>query len=326
MSSSISRRHFTAGVAGVALAAPGLARAADYPQRPVRIVTGFAPGGPADVLARVLAAHLGEKLNGTFIVENHPGAGGNIGCNFVARAEPDGTTLMVHTSALVINPSLYKKKPYDVVRDFTPLMELATSPNIFFTNPQSGLTSMADVVARAKADPQALSFSSAGIGTPPHLSGELLKLRAGIQMVHVPYPGGGPCVAAVLQGTVQLGCVSMQATLPMIAAGKLVPLAVTGRSRSPNLPNVPTMIEAGFPDFVTDTFMAFIGPAHMPQPVVEVLVRTTQAILNDAQVHQQLFTEGYEVLAGGPDAMAARIAREVPMWAALIDKAGVGQV
>ena len=324
MTISISRRLLLGGAAGLGLA--GSAQAAGYPTRTVKLVTGFAPGGPADVLARVLAAHLGEKLGGTFIVENHPGAGGNIGCNFVARAEPDGTTLMVHTSALVINPSLYKKPPYDVVHDFTPLMELATSPNIFFTSPESGLKSMADVVARGKADPTAWSFSSAGIGTPPHLTGELFKLRAGIQMVHVPYPGGGPCVQAVLQNTVPLGCVSMQATLPMIGAGKLVPLAVTGRTRSPNLPDVPTMIEAGFPDFVTDTFMAFIGPAKMPQPIVDVIVTTSQAILNDSVVHQQLFTEGYEVLARGPAAMAQRIAVEVPMWADLIARAGVEKV
>ncbi len=323
---TISRRLLMGGAAGFALAAPHAALAAGYTDRTVKIITGFAPGGPADVLARVLAAHLGERLTGSYIAENHPGAAGNIACGLVSRAEPDGTMLLVHTSAFVINPSLYKKKPYDATTDFTPLVELATSPNIFFTNPSTGLKSMADVVARAKADPTALSFSSAGIGTPPHLTGELLKLRAGIQMTHVPYPGGSPGTLAVLQNTVPLGCVSMQTTLPFIATGQLVPLAVTSAKRTPNLPNVPTMLELGYDDFVTETFIMMVGPPKLPGAIVNVLVPATQAILKDPAVQQPLFKEGYEVLARGPDHLAKRITTEVQMWHDLIEKAGIAKV
>jgi len=323
----ISRRMAMTGMAAMAgLARAHPARAGAYPDRPVKIVTGFAPGGPADVMARILAGHLGERLHGTFIVENHPGAGGNIGCNFVARAAPDGTTLLVHTSALVINPSLYKKPPYDVVADFTPLVELATSPNIFFTNPATGLRSIADLVARAKQGSEQISFASAGIGTPPHLSGELLKLRAGIQMTHVPYPGGGPCVQAVLQNTTTIGSNALPPTLPLIASGQLVPLAVTWPTRWHTLPNVPTMLELGYDGFVNDTFQAFMAPAHLPAAIQDLLVRETLATLAEPAVRAQLEGEGYQVLAGGPQAMAARIAREVPMWRDLIDRSGIEHV
>ena len=326
---AISRRVLL-GAAGGVLAGGMLAgrsvRAAPYTDRVVKIVTGFAPGGPADVIARVIAAHLGERLGGSFIVENHPGAAGNIGTRFVAHAAPDGTTLLVHTSALVINPSLYKTVPYDVVRDLTPLVELANTPNIFFTNPATGIKSIADLVARAKADSAAVSFASAGIGTPPHLSGELLKLRAGIQMTHVPYPGGGPCVQAVLQNTTTIGSNAMPPTIPLIASGQLVPLAVTWRERWPGLPHVPTMLELGFPEFVTDTFFAFMGPANLPKPIQTTLAETTIAILKDPAVGKLLLDEGYQVQAHGPDGMAQRIATEVPMWRDLIEKSGLEKV
>jgi tripartite-type tricarboxylate transporter receptor subunit TctC len=320
----LSRRLLLSGAGAVALS--GRAKAAGYTDRTVKIVTGFAPGGPADVLARLLAGHLGERLSGTFIAENRPGAAGNIACNLVARAEPDGTLLLVHTSAFVINPSLYKRKPYDAAKDFTPLVELATSPNLIFTNPATGLKSLGDVLARAKADPAALSFSSAGIGTPPHLSVELLKLKAGVSLTHVPYPGGGPAVQAVLQNTTPLGCVSMQTTLPFIAAGQLVPLAVTSAKRSPNLPNVPTMIELGFPDFITETFISMVGPAKLPQSIIDPLVQATQSVLRDPVIAKTLFNEGYEVLARGPAELAKRIDTEVPMWRDLIERAGIEQV
>jgi tripartite-type tricarboxylate transporter receptor subunit TctC len=328
MANNISRRLVFGGAGGltISLVAPRSPRAAFYPERPVKIVTGFAPGGPADVLARILAAHLGKVMGGTFIVENHPGAAGNLGCGYVARAAADGYTLLIHTSALVINPSLYKKVPYDVVQDFTPLVELATSPNIFFTSPATGMKTIADVVARAKAAPTALSFASPGIGTPPHLSGEMLKIKAGIQMTHVPYNGGGPCVEAVLQNTTSLGCNAMPPTLPLIASGQLVPLAVTWRTRWPTLPDVPTMVEAGYPGFVTDAFFAFMAPAQLPQAIQDALVKATQSILNDPPVRQLLFTDGFEVLANGPAGMAKRISDELPMWRELIAKAGIERV
>lgn len=317
----LTRRAALIATAG--LLAGGRAEAAGYPDRPVRIIVPFAPGGPTDLIARIVAGHLGERLGGAFIVDNRPGAGGNIGCGFVAHAEPDGYTLLVHSSALVVNPGLYKKVPYDPVRDLAPLVELGTSPNIFIANPKSGLKSIADVVARAKADPTALSYASAGIGTTPHLSGELLKLKAGIQITHVPFGGGGPGMQATIAGTTPIGCVSLPPTLPMIAAGSLVALAVTGKTRWPTLPDVPTMVELGYPGFVTDTFQSFMAPAKTPQPVVDALVQATLAILNDPTIHAQLQAEGYDVLANGPAGMEKRITDELPMWHELIVKSGI---
>ena len=325
MSKNFTRREALLTAAGVAAGLAGVrpAWAAGYPERPVKIIVPFAPGGPTDLMARVMAGYLGERTGGTFVVENHAGAGGNIGCGLVAHAEPDGYTLLIHSSALVVNPGLYKKVPYDIGKDLAPVMELGTSPNIFFANPTTGIKTMADLVARAKADPKALSYASAGIGTTPHLSGELLKLKAGIQMTHVPYGGGGPGMQAVLQNTTPIGCVSLPPTLPFIKGGQLIALGVTGKTRWPELPNVPTMIELGFPGFVTDTFQAFMAPAKTPQAVVDLLVKTSIEILHDPKIAKQLYDDGFEVLANGPAGMQKRIDDEVPMWRDLIAKSGI---
>ena len=211
----------------------------------MRIIAPFAPGGPTDLIARILAAHLGKRLGGNFIVENRAGAGGNIGTSAVAKAEPDGYTLLVTSNALVVNPSLYKRVQYDPVRDFAPLSELGAAANVFIANPATRLTSIADLVARAKADPAAFSYATAGIGTTPHLSGELMKLEAGIQMTHVPYGGAGPAIQAVLAGTTPIACASIPPVLAQIKSGALTALAVTSRLRWPDVPDVPTMIEQG---------------------------------------------------------------------------------
>ncbi len=328
MNKTISRRSALLGAVGVGttLATSRRARAAGYPERPVRIIVPFAPGGPTDIMARVMAGHLSEAMGGSFIVENRPGAGGNIGTAFVAHAEPDGYTLLIDSSALVVNPGLYKKVPYDIKTDFVPLVELGTSPNIVFTNPQSGIKTMADLIARAKADPNALSYASAGIGTTPHLTGELLKLKAGIHMVHVPFGGAGPAMQSVLQNSTPVGSISLPPTLPFIATGQLIGLGVTGKTRWPGLPNVPTMVELGYPGFVTDTFQAFMAPVKTPKSVQEALVAATLKLLHDPVIAKQLYTDGYEVIANGPAGMQKRIDDEVPMWRALIQKSGIEPV
>lgn len=324
MNPIISRRAAVlAGLAGLSLASIRPARAAGYPDRPVKIIVPFAPGGPTDLIARIVAGHLGEMMGGSFVVENRPGAGGNIGCAAVAHADADGYTLLIHSSALVVNPGLYKKVPYDVYHDFTPISEMATSPNIFFASPQSGIKTMADLVARAKAAPDSISYASAGIGTTPHLSGELLKLKAGIKMIHVPFGGGGPGMQAVLQNTTPVGCVSLPPTLPFIASGQLIALAITGKSRWPELPNTPTMIELGYPGFVTDTAQCFLAPAKMPQAIVDTLNKTVTTMLADPAIHKQLTADGFEVLNTGPAGLTKRITDEVPMWRDLIAKSGI---
>jgi tripartite-type tricarboxylate transporter receptor subunit TctC len=321
----LTRRAALLGAVGLS-ATPHWARAADYPTRPVRIIVPFAPAGPTDIMARVMAAHLGERLGGSFIVENRPGAGGNIGCSVVARAEPDGYTLLIHSSALVVNPGLYQKVPYDPYKDFAPIAELGTSPNVFLGDPKSGINSIAELVKRAKAAPGSISYSSAGIGTTPHLSGEMLKLQAGIDLVHVPYPGGGPAMQAVLSSTTPVGCVSLPPALSLIQSGALNGLALTGHNRRKDLPNVPTMIELGFKDFYTDTFQAFMAPAGTPLAIVALLAKTSIDILGDETIHAQLEGNGFEVLANGPDGMKQRIDDEVPKWRELIRKAGIKPV
>ena len=322
---AMTRRTALLGAAGLAASFQS-ARAADYPARPVRIIVPFAPGGPTDIMARVMAAHLGERLGGSFIVENRPGAGGNIGAGVVAHADPDGYTLLIHSSALVVNPGLYKQVPYDPYKDFAPIAELGTSANVFLADPKSGITSIADLVTRAKKDPGTISYSSAGIGTTPHLSGEMLKLAAGIDLIHVPYPGGGPAMQAVLSSVTPVGCVSLPPALSFIQSGGLIGLALTGRTRRKDLPNVPTMIELGYKDFFTDTFQAFMAPANTPPDIVALLAKTSIDILHDPQIFAQLEANGFEVLANGPAGMKKRIDDEVPKWAALIRKAGIKPV
>jgi tripartite-type tricarboxylate transporter receptor subunit TctC len=321
----LTRRTALLGAAGL-LAAPNLARAAGYPDRPVKIIVPFAPAGPTDIMARIVAGQLSERLNASFIVENRPGAGGNIGAAAVAKADPDGYTLLLHSSALVVNPGLYKKVPYDPIKDYAPLVELGTSPNVFLADQKSGIKTMAQLIAKAKAEPTALTYASAGIGTTPHLSGELLKVVAKIEMTHVPYAGAGPAIQAILGSVTPVACVSLPPALPQILGGVLTALAVTGRKRWPELPDVPTMIELGYPDFVTDTFQAFMAPAKTPQPIVDQLVKSTLEVLADKAVNAQLVKAGFDVLANGPAGMTKRIVDEVPKWRELIEKSGITPV
>ena len=190
------------------------ARAAGYPERPIKIMVPFAPAGPTDIMARIVAQHLGDVMGGTAIVENKPGAGGNIGIGGVAHAEPDGYTLLITSSAYVVNPGLYAKIPYDPYKDFAPIAELGTSPNVILVDPKLGINSIADLVARAKADPNELNYASPGIGTTPHLSGELFKIVAGIQITHVPFSGAGPAIQAILSGTTQVAFAALPPAHP----------------------------------------------------------------------------------------------------------------
>jgi tripartite-type tricarboxylate transporter receptor subunit TctC len=323
---NVSRRSVLAAAAGIMASSAGSWAAERYPDRPVKIIVPFAPGGPTDIMARVVAAHLGERLHGSFVVDNRPGAGGNIGAALVAHNETDGYQLLLTSSALVVNPGLYKHIPYDPYKDFAPIAELGTSPNVFLATPGSGIKSIADLVAKAKADPRALSYASAGIGTTPHLSGELLKVDAGIQMTHVPFGGAGPAIQAIMGATTPIACVSLPPARPLIGTGALVALAVTGTTRWFDLPDVPTMVELGYKDFVTDTFQGFLAPAKTPDDIVAVLAKTSVDILHDKTVHDQLQANGFEVLANGPTGMQRRIDQEVPKWRDLIAKAGIAAV
>jgi tripartite-type tricarboxylate transporter receptor subunit TctC len=320
------RRLLQAGAAGLAMPALGRfspAFAAWPADKPVRIVVPFAPGGPTDIMARVLAAFLSEKLKGSFIVENKAGAGGNIGMGDVARAEADGYTLLITSSAIVVNPSLGDKIPYDPVKDFAPVSELGASPNVIAVMPDLGVNTIAELVALAKKDPDKLNYSSPGIGTTPHLSAELFKLRAGIKMAHVSHNGAGPAVQAVLAGTTQVGSFALPPAHPHIVAGKIKALAVTSARRWHDLPNVPTMIEAGYKDFVADTLQGFLAPAKTPVAVIDLLASATDEILKRPDVKNKLQQAGFEVLNSGPAGMRERIEKEVPMWRQIVTEAGI---
>jgi tripartite-type tricarboxylate transporter receptor subunit TctC len=321
-----SRREFlrTGGVAlGLYLDA---ARAARYPERPIKIIVPFAPAGPTDIMARVLSTHLGDAIGGIFIIENKPGAGGNIGIGTAAHAEPDGYTLLVTSSAYVVNPGLYAKIPYDPYKDFAPIAELGTSPNVFVANPQAGIDSIAGLIARAKADPNELNYASPGIGTTPHLSSELLKIVSGVQITHVPFSGAGPAIQAVLGGTTQVACAALPPARPLIQSGALKALAVTGANRWFDLPDVPTMIELGYKDFIADTFQGFLAPAKTSPAIIELLSAKSIQILKTPAIAEQLRNDGFEVIANGPDGMRKRIEDEVPKWRAVVAKAGIKPV
>ncbi|MBR0694841.1 tripartite tricarboxylate transporter substrate binding protein [Bradyrhizobium lablabi] len=322
-----SRRAILSG--GAALAMLSLAKkagAAGYPERPIKIIVPFAPGGPTDIMARILGTHLGEALGGTIVVENRPGGGGNIGIGVAAHAEPDGYTLLITSSAYVVNPGLYAKIPYDPYTDFTAIAELGTSPNVILVNPGLGISSVADLVARAKANPNELNYASPGLGTTPHLSGELFKIVNHVEITHVPFSGAGPAIQAILSGTTQVAFAALPPAHPHVEQGALKALAVTGAHRWFDLPDVPTMIELGYTDFVSDTFQGFLAPARTPPSVVEILSAKSIEILRTPKIAEQLRNNGFEVLANGPDGMRKRIEDEVPKWRDVITKAGIKPV
>ena len=248
------------------------ARAASYPDRPIKIIVPFAPAGPTDIMAESPAQNLGAAIGGNIITENRSGAGGNIGIGYVAHAEPDGYTLLVSSSAYVVNPGLYAKVPYDPYKDFAPIAELGTSPNVILIDPKLGINSIAELIARAKAHPDELNYASPGIGTTPHLSGELLKIAAGINITHVPFSGAAPAIQALLGGVTQMAVAALPPAHPYIESGALKALATTGAHRWFDLKDVPTMVELGYKDFIADTFQAFLAPVKTPPEIVAKLV------------------------------------------------------
>ncbi len=314
------------GAAATASLGMTRAQAAGYPDRTVKIIVPFAPAGPTDIMARILVAHLGEAIGGTVIVENKPGAGGNIGIGLAAHAEPDGYTLLITSSAYVVNPGLYAKIPYDPITDFAPIAELGTSPNVILVDPRLGVNSVAELIARAKANPNELNYASPGIGTTPHLSGELFKIVGGIRIAHVPFSGAGPAIQAILSGTTQVAFAALPPAHPHIESGALKALAVTGAHRWFDLQDVPTMVELGYKDFIADTFQGFLAPAKTPPAIVEALSAKAIEILKRAAIAEQLRNNGFEVIANGPGGMRRRIDDEVPKWRDIVAKAGIKPV
>jgi tripartite-type tricarboxylate transporter receptor subunit TctC len=300
--------------------------AALYPERPIKIIVPFAPAGPTDIMARILGQNLGAALPGNVIVENRSGAGGNIGIGYAAHAEADGYTLLVTSSAYVVNPSLYARIPYDPFKDFAPIAELGTSPNAVLIDPKLGIHSIAELIARAKAKPDEFNYASPGAGTTPHLSGELLKIVGGIEITHVPFSGAGPAIQALLGGVTQLAITALPPAIPYIESGAIKALAVTGARRWIDLKDVPTMVELGYPDFIAETFQAFMAPAKTPPEIVARLSAKSVEALGRPEIADQLRVNGFEVIAHGSEALRQRIETEVPKWRDVIAKAGIKPV
>jgi tripartite-type tricarboxylate transporter receptor subunit TctC len=317
---------FLMGAMATSSLGPSPANAENYPGRTIKIIVPFAPAGPTDIMARILSTHLGDIIGASVIVENKPGAGGNIGIGTVAHAEPDGYTLLITSSAYVVNPGLYAKIPYDPYKDFAPIAELGTSPNVILVDPKLGVNSIADLIARARVNPNELNYASPGIGTTPHLSGELFKITGGIQITHVPFSGAGPAIQAILSGTTQVAFAALPPAHPHIASGALKALAVTGTHRWFDLPDVPTMVELGYRDFISDTFQGFLAPAKTPPAIVDMLAAKSIEILSRPEIAEQLRNNGFEVIANGPAGMRKRIDDEVPKWRDIVAKAGIKPV
>jgi len=323
MATEEKKRALCAALAATVLwLAPGIAGAA-YPERNITLIVPFAPGGPTDIIARIISAAFQKSLGQSVIVDNRGGAAGNIGMAAAARATPDGYTLLLTSTAIAVNPALFTKLGYDPFKDFAPISELVNAPNVIVVRPDSGIMSLADLVARAKAAPAAFNYSSPGVGTKSHLTGEELKLRAGIQMTHVPYRGAGPAALAVLEGTTQVGSVALAAAEAMIKSGQLRALAVTGAKRWFSLPEVPTMIESGYPGFVSDTFNALFAPAGTPAPILSLLAKESQASLRSQEALQQAHNAGFEVVAGTPEQLTARLTTEIPAVKELAARIGI---
>jgi len=320
---TIDRRRLLGGLAAAAAVLPSRSAHAAYPDRFVTLIVPFAPGGASDLLARMLSAALPPVIGQSVVVENRGGGGGNIGITAAARSPADGYTLLVTSSALVVNPGLYARVPYDPVKDFVPIVDLGSSPNVLVALPGAGFKTLADMVAKAKAEPGKLNYSTAGVGTTPHLAVELLKIRAGIDVTHIPYPGAGPAFQAVLSGTVQVGSVALSVAMQHIRAGTVVAFAQTGATRWPDLPDVPTVEQAGYANSVTETFQALLAPAGTPKEALARIETDVVNVLKQRDVAEKLKETGFGVIAGGPDVLRARIAREVPMWKDVIQQAGI---
>ena len=316
-------RALAAVLTVVPLLVASTATHAAYPDRVITLIVPFAAGGPTDIIARVVSLAFQKSMGQSVVVENRGGAAGNIGMTIAARAAPDGYTLLLSSTAIAVNPALFNNLGYDPFRDFVPISELVNAPNVVVVRADSGITSIGELVARAKAAPGTFNYASPGVGTKSHLSGEELKLRAGIQMTHVPYRGAGPAALAVLEGTVQVGSVALAAAESLVKSGQLRALAVTGAKRWFSLPDVPTMVESGYPGFVSDTFNALFAPAGTPAPVVSVLVKQSQASLRTPEALAQAHSAGFEVVAGTPEQLSARLAAEIPAVKELVARIGI---
>lgn len=313
-------------LAGVMLAAcigfAGQAQAQAYPTKPITLLIPYPPGGSADMLARPVATELQKRLGQTIIIDYKPGAGGTIATGYLARANPDGYTLLMVLAAHAINPSLYGKLPYDTKTDFAPVSLVATLPLLVAASLNTPANSMPELIKYAKANPGKLTFASAGSGNTSHLAGEMFKSTVGVDMLHVPYKGSGPAVMGMLSGEVSLMFDSISTSLPHVKSGKLKALAVTSENRSPLLPNVPTIAEAAIPGFVINGWYGILAPAKTPPEIVNTLSKKIAEVVNEPAMKEQLAKLGYAAVGSTPKDFATHIDAEMVRWAPVVTKSG----
>ena len=298
------------------------ASADDYPNRPVRLIIPFPPGGSNDVVGRLVAQQLSVKLGQQVYVDNRGGAGGTIGTEACANATPDGYTICIISIAHAVNPALYPLK-YDPIKSFTPISIFATGPNVLVVNPTSPIRSVKDLIALAKEKPGSLNYASAGVGSFQHLGAELFKLQAGVNIVHVPYKGGGPAMQDVIAGHVKIMFSSLVQTTPFIKSGQLIALGTGGAKRSPVLPDVPTIAEAGVPGYVADNWWGLAAPAGLPQPLSDKLYAASQEALKSPELQAAFDREGAATVEMTPEQFAEYIKTEIAKWGRVVKEGNI---
>lgn len=315
-------KRIVLALAGAAIFA-GSAIAQQYPTKPIRFVVPFAPGGPTDVVARLIVLKLTETWGQQIVVDNRGGAGGNIGMGLAARANPDGYTILLVSSSFVVNPSLYSKIPYDPYKDFIPISNLAASPHVFFVHSSSPVKSVAELIALAGSNPGKLSIATPGIGTTPDLSARLFTLTTRIDLVPVPYGGGGLSLAAVLGNQVSIGCQAIPPVTPHIKGGRLRGIALTAAKRSDALPDVPTLAEVGYSGQEADTMQGMLVPAGTPKAVVNKIAGEIRRTMALPDIKQRVSDLGFDVIASTPEQFSAQIRNEIERWGKVVKSAGL---
>lgn len=317
--------RFALFAAAVVLTAHGASTnaAAAYPDKPVRMIVSFAPGGPADILARAISQKLSERMGQQVVVDNRAGASGNIAAEVAARAAPDGHTLFLSTAGvLTVNPTLFKM-PVDTVKDFAPITLAATITSILVVHPSLGVKTVKELIQLAKAKPGQLSYGSAGNGAASHLAMELFKSTAGIDMLHVPYKGAAPAITDLVGGQVQVMLIGVPVAMPQVRAGKLTALGIASLKRSPFAPELPTIADSGLPGFEVSNWLGVLAPAGTPREIVNRLNREIVDILRQPDVKERLFQQGFETVVSTPEQFAAYMRTELGKWAKVIKQAGI---
>jgi tripartite-type tricarboxylate transporter receptor subunit TctC len=295
-----------------------------WPTKPVTFIVPYPPGGGTDVVARIVQDALSKQLGEPVIIDNRGGAGGSLGTAIAARATPDGHTMLFTLSSHSINPVIYKKLPFDTERDFRAVSMVASLPQLFAVNPSTPYKSFAELMTYVKANPGRIDFASVGIGSPSHMAGELLKMRLNSFMVHIPYRGGGPAVMATMSGDVPLLIVSIPAAMSQVRAGRLRPLAVSTRKRTPILPDVPTVGEVtGLKDYEVDSWYAVFAPVKTPDEVVQRMNHEIAEVVRRPEIKAKLLEQGAVAISSTPEALAATVKREIKEWRAVVDRARI---